>query len=140
MMRMQQWQSIGPHRYYTDGDVVFWRLIDVMDEVQIEQLLAAVDGVLSRYQQSVLLVDCSQAHGLKPEARRRYGEWLKKSPNPRRVSIFFAANGEMRTFLLLARRSGQLVSGRHSAMEIVEDLAAAHQRAAELRAQWAARP
>lgn len=139
MTPMQAWQSSGPHRYYAEGDLVFWRLIDVMDEAQIDQLLAAVDSVLSRYQQSVLLVDCSQAHSLKPEARRRYGEWLKKNPYPRRASIFFSATGEMRTFLLLAQRSGQLLSGQRSAIEIVEDQEAARQRASELRAQWTTR-
>lgn len=139
MKSMQIWHSVGPHRYYTDGDTVLWHLIDVMDEAQIEQLLAVVDGVLAHFQQSVLLVDCSQAHGLKPEARRRYGEWLKHNRQPNRASIFFSACGEMRTILLLAQRGGQLVSGQRSAIEIVDDEAAARQRADALRATWAER-
>src|SRR5437868_321588 len=68
---MQAWQSIGSHHYYTDGDIVFWRMIGFLDEAHIEQLLTAVDAVLERFHHSVLLVDCSQAHSLKPEARRR---------------------------------------------------------------------
>lgn len=134
------WRSIGPHRYYVDGDIVFWCLVDIMDELQIERLLVEVDGVLTRFQRSVLLVDCTQAHGLQPEARRRYGEWLKHRPHPNRASIFFAASGEMRTFLLLAQRSGQILSGQRSAIEIVEDEATARQRVEVLRQQWRVRP
>ncbi len=134
---MQVWQSVGAHRYRTDGDTVFWHLIGVMDELQIERLLAAVDGALSQFQQSVLLVDCTLAHSLKPEARRRYGEWLKHNPYQKRASIFFAASGEMRTFLLLAQRGGELLSGQRSAIEIVLDEATARRRADELRARWA---
>jgi hypothetical protein len=74
---------------------------------------------------------------LKPEARRRYAEWLKTSPYPNRASIFFAASGEMQAFLLLAQRAGQLASGQRSAIEIVKDEAAARKRADELRASWA---
>lgn len=130
------WQSIGSHRYYTDGDLVFWHLIGVMDEMQIERLLSAVDAALSQFRQSVLLVDCSRAHSLKPEARRRYGEWLKHNPHPNRASVFFAASGEMSAFLLLAQRSGELLSGQRSAIEIVPDEAAARRRAEELRRSW----
>jgi hypothetical protein len=135
---MQAWLSSGSHRYYTEGDVVFWRMVDVMDEVHLKQLLAAVDGVLLAFRRLVLLVDCAQARSLTPEARRCYGDWLKNCPQPDRASIFFSASGEMRTFLLLAQRSGQLLSGQRSAIEIVEDEAAARQRAAVLRAQWSA--
>ena len=133
---MQVWQIVGAHRYCTDGDTVFWHLIGVMDELQIERLLEAVDGALSQFHQSVLLVDCTLAHSLKPEARRRYGEWLKHNPHQKRASIFFCASGEMRTFLLLAQRSAELVSGRRSAIEIVVDEATARRRADELRALW----
>lgn len=138
MQAMSAWQTTGSHRYRTEGDTVFWQMVDVLDEVDIEHLLGAVDAVLSRSQHVVLLVDCAQAHGLKAEARRRYGEWLKHSPYSHRVGIFYAVSGEMRTFLLLAQRSGELLSGRRSAIEIVEDEAAARQRADELRAAWTA--
>lgn len=134
---MSAWQSSGPHRYYSEGDFVFWHMVDAMDEVNIEALLAAVDAALRQFQRSVLLVDCSQATLLKPEARRRYAEWLKTSPYPNRASIFFAASGEMQAFLLLAQRAGQLASGQRSAIEIVKDEPAAHKRAEELRASWA---
>lgn len=133
---MAAWRNVGSHHYYVDGDTVFWRMIGIMDELHIEQLLAAVDSVLVRCQYSVLLVDCSQASGLKAEARRLYGEWLKHNPYPRRASIFFSASGEMRTFLLLAQRAGQLISGQRSAIEIVDGESAAWRHADELRAAW----
>lgn len=133
---MQNWQSIGSHQFYTEGDIVFWRMIGVMDGVHIERLLAEVDATLARFHRSVLLVDCVHAQILTVEARRRYAEWLKHKPEPHRASIFFSASGEMQTFLLLAQRSGQLLSGQRSAIEIVEDEAAAHQRVEALRAEW----
>lgn len=140
MEAMPAWLRSGPHSYYTEDDVVFWRMVEVMDDGHLKQLLAAVDAVLRAFHRSVLLVDCCQARSLTPEARRSYGDWLKHNPYPNRASIFFATSGEMRTFLLLAQRSGQLISGQRSAIEIVEDESAARQRAGVLRAQWAASP
>lgn len=133
---MAVWRTLGLHHYYTDRDVVLWRIAGIMDEAHIEQMLASVDDVLARFHHSILLVDCSQARSLSAEARRRYAEWLKQNLYPNRASIFYSASGEMRTFLLLAQRGGQLVSGRRSAIEIVADEAAARKLADELRAAW----
>lgn len=130
------WQSAGPHRYYTDSDLVFWRMVDVMEEGHLERLLEAVDAVLARFHHLVLLVDCAEAHSLTAEARRRYAEWLRHNPYPNRASLFYSASGEMHAFLLLAQRAGQLLSGQRSAIEIVHDEAAARERAEELRAAW----
>ena len=136
---MPKWAYSGPHAYYTQGDLVFWRMVNVIDEVQIESLLAAVDAVLARFQQGFLLVDCSQAHGINAEARRRYADWLKNSPysTSNRASIFFAVNAEMRAFLTLAKRGAQLASGKRSFIELVDDETAAWARIEELRASWA---
>lgn len=130
------WQSAGPHRYYTEGHIVFWRMVDVMEEGHLDKLLEAVDAVLARFHHLVLLVDCAEAHSLTVEARRRYAEWLKHNPYPNRASLFYSASGEMQAFLLLAQRAGQLLSGQRSAIEIVQDEAAARKRAEELRAAW----
>lgn len=137
---MHLWLQCGPHSYYTDGDLVFWRMVDVMEEVHIVSLLAAVEAVLAQFRQGVLLVDCSQAHNIRAEARRRYADWLKHSPysDAHRASIFFAVDGEMRVFLTLAQRGAQLASGKRSAIEIVRDEAAARERVDELRSEWAA--
>ncbi len=136
---MHLWHQSGPHSYYTDGNLVFWRMVDVMDEVHIQYLLAAVDAVLAQFEQGFLLVDCSQAHGINAEARRRYADWLKNSPysNSNRASIFFAVNAEMRAFLTLAKRGAQLASGKRSSIEVVDDETAARVRVEELRASWA---
>ena len=109
-----------------------------MDEVHIDCLLAAVDAVLAQFQQGFLLVDCSQAHGINAEARRRYADWLKNSPysDCNRASIFFAVNAEMGAFLTLAKRGDQLASGKRSYIEVVDDESAARVRVEELRASW----
>lgn len=132
------WQSIGPHRFCTEGDTIYWSMVGFMEEAHTKQLLATVDAALAKFHRSVLLVDCTLAHGLKPEARRCYAEWLKHNPHPHRASIFYCVHGDMRTFLVLVQNGGQLVSKNRSAIEIVEDEAAAHRRANELRAQWSA--
>lgn len=135
---MLDWQTAGPHRYYIDGDVVYWRIIGVLDHDHTAQLLAAVDGVLACSSYVLLLVDGTYAHNLSPEARRYYAEWLRHASNPKRAAIFFRASAEMKAFLALARRGGELLSSKHSGIELVDDEAAAWQRAAELRAEWAA--
>jgi hypothetical protein len=134
---MLAWLTVGPHRYYVDGDVVYFRMMGVLEEDHTVQLLAAVDGVLGHSSHVLLLIDGTHAHNLAPEARRRYAEWLRQASNPKRAAIFFRANGEMKAFLALARRGGELLSSNHSGIEIVDDEAAAWQRAADLRAEWA---
>lgn len=74
------WQSIGPHRFCTEGDTIYWSMVGFMEEAHTKQLLATVDAALAKFHRSVLLVDCTLAHGLKPEARRCYAEWLKHNP------------------------------------------------------------
>lgn len=135
---MADWVDVGLHSYRVDEDVVFWRMVQLMDEPHIELLLAAVDGVLARFGHSVLVVDCTQATTLSAEARRRYADWLRNNPYPRRASVFFGATEEMQTFLQLARRAGELLSGKRSAIESFSHADEAWQRVAELRTEWQA--
>lgn len=133
---MQEWTSVGPHSYRSDEYLVHWRMIEVMDESHIERLLLEVDETLRRFGRAMLLVDCSRAHYLSPAARRRYAEWLRNNPSQWRTSIFYNASGDMRVFLLLAKRAAELVSGQQSAIEIVDDEAAAYERIDQIRAWW----
>lgn len=137
---MQSLQTCGPHRYSIEQDVVYWQMVDVMEESHLEVLLASVDSVLAHFHHSILLVDCAQAHSLSVEARRRYATWLKNNPYPNRASVFYAASGEMRAFLLLAQRGAELLSGKRSAIEIFDDEASARAHAAELRNSWVQPP
>jgi tetratricopeptide (TPR) repeat protein len=107
---MSAWQSTGPHRYYSEGDFVFWQMVEAMDEVHIEALLAAVDAALRQFQRSVLLVDCSQATILKPEARRRYAA---------AEALCRTDELEPRAWLLTQRGDLELRAGRDSAARVV---------------------
>lgn len=129
------WQSIGSHRYYVDGDTVYVRFGgDITREYLVVQFELA-RSLIARCGYMLYVIDASAGGGLPPEVRRLQAEYSLESDNERLAAIIYGASLLVRTLASLSIRAARLISGRQNSIEFVRDEAEALRLHAERRQQ-----
>src|SRR5262245_46106507 len=108
---MPDWHSLGKHRYYLRGDVIFLETHGdlVLDETQALFLL--LTELNREFDASSMIVDARQGAGMSAEARRFSGEW-QRVHILRGLTVVFGASLLTRTTALLVTNVVRLLTRR----------------------------
>lgn len=105
------WQSIGPHRYYAHGDVVFFECQGALNRPGIVHMLDLVERLQAELGRVYLIIDASAAQPLLPEARQYALEW-HRTHRTRGFAVLFGANVLVRAGVALVNAATRLLVRR----------------------------
>ena len=76
MWVMDDWIEVGTHRYYVDGDMLFWCPSGEVLPEHVDQVCALLRRITAQYGYALWLVDALRSIPVGYDSRRPYAHWL----------------------------------------------------------------
>ena len=121
-MAMPDWHSIGPHRYFTEDQFLYWEPHGQVLLPHAERFLQVVDALGARTRQVYCLFDQRDIIPIHPDARRRYVEYVRDA-RPHVTIAFVSTSILVRTVNRLGIGGARLVAGydlKHETFDTVD--------------------
>jgi len=115
---MSDWQSLGPHHYRLEDDILFWRPNGEVISQHAHGVCLLFDRIVERHGYALWLVDARRSVPVGHESRRVYARWFEQHKNRSLVVAAFGAPLPAQTTAGLILRGVQLTQGVQVPMEL----------------------
>lgn len=118
---MPAWQSVGPHRFYVDGNLFGMELNGPVTIPDIAALLSHQEALLSQFDVVLTLCDARHVAMPTPEVRRFLAERGKRIDTARLYSVVITDSVLLRTIVQLIERAARILTGAPLHTAFVKD-------------------
>lgn len=132
------WSQLGLHRIRVVHDTVEWILDGPVSLTELQQFEQFQYQIERTFRYVLILVDCHNASGISPQARRYAAEQTKLHPNLKTFSALYGCSPMIVALSTLVVRAITLFSGRPHPVEISRDEASAREQLAAFRRKFQA--
>ena len=118
---MPAWQSVGPHRFYVDGNLFGMELNGPVTVPDIAALLSHQEALLLQFDVVLTLCDARHAVMPTPEVRRFLADRGKRIDTARLYAVVITDSVLLRTIVQLIEHAARILTGAPPHTTFVKD-------------------